>query len=214
MVVEMDQETRGQVKDLFQQLDSVVKIHLFLKEHKCLYCGDTKKLAELIAELSDKIEISEHYDKPGEGKAEEFGVQRVPAIVLEGKEKYKVRFYGIPAGHEFGALIASIIAVSTAQVPLDELTIDDIKDIDEPIHIQVFTTPQCPYCPDMVKLAHFAAILNPNIEADMVESLEFQDLANKYEVFGVPKTIINETISVEGLTPPELFVEKLYDAIR
>ncbi|TFG13864.1 glutaredoxin [Candidatus Thorarchaeota archaeon] len=213
MVVEMDQETQAQVKTLFAPLDSDVKIHLFVKEHECLYCGDTRTLAEKVAELSDKVQVAEHHDEPGKGKAGEFGVQRVPAIVLEGKEPYKVRFYGIPAGHEFGALIAGIIAVSTAEIPLDGAIIEDIKDIDEPVHIQVFTTPQCPYCPDMVKLAHYAAILNPNIESDMVESLEFQDVAKKYEVFGVPKTIINENTAIEGLASPDLFVDKLYEAI-
>ncbi|MHA2072309.1 MAG: thioredoxin family protein [Candidatus Thorarchaeota archaeon] len=47
----------------------------------------------------------------------------------------------------------------------------------------------------------------------MIESLEFQELAQKYEVFGVPKTIFNEDVSVEGLTPPVMFIEKLYEAI-
>ncbi|MHA2213300.1 MAG: thioredoxin family protein, partial [Candidatus Thorarchaeota archaeon] len=64
-----------------------------------------------------------------------------------------------------------------------------------------------------VRLAHQAAILNPLIESDMIEALEFQDLATKYAVFGVPKTIINETVSVEGLTPIEMFLDKLMEAV-
>jgi predicted DsbA family dithiol-disulfide isomerase len=46
----------------------------------------------------------------------------------------------------------------------------------------------------------------------MVEALEFQDLATKYQVFGVPKTIINETVHLEGAVPPDSFVEKLFEA--
>ena len=56
--------------------------------------------------------------------------------------------------------------------------------------------------------------MNPLIEVDQIESLEFSDLARKYEVFGVPKTIFNETVSADGLVPPEMFVEKLYDAVE
>jgi predicted DsbA family dithiol-disulfide isomerase len=66
----------------------------------------------------------------------------------------------------------------------------------------------------MTRLAHQAAILNPLIDAEMFESLEMQEEAAKYEVFGVPKTIFNETVSVDGLTPPEMFVEKLFEAIE
>ncbi|TET15769.1 MAG: glutaredoxin, partial [Candidatus Thorarchaeota archaeon] len=180
-------------------------------DHDCLYCNDTPALVTQVAELSSKIEVVPQ--KGDTTTMDALGVKLHPAIVLHGKREYKVRFYGIPSGHEFGALVAGIVDVSTGIPPLPPDIAEDIKAIDKPIHIRVFTTPQCPYCPGMVRLAHQAAILNPLIEADMVEALEFQDLATKYEVFGVPKSIFNETISVEGLTPPELFVEKLYEAI-
>ena len=213
MVVELSEEMKGQVMELFEPLEDDVTIHLFVKDHMCLYCNDTKELVEQVAELSDKIEVEIHKDEIGKGKAAEFGVMHHPAIVLHGKEQYKIRFYGIPAGHEFGALIGSIVDVSTGSAALPPDIIEDIKAIDEEIHIQVFTTPQCPYCPGMVRLAHMAAVLNPLIQSDMVEALEFQELAQKYEVFGVPKTIFNETVSAEGLTPPEMFIEKLFEAI-
>jgi glutaredoxin-like protein len=208
----MDQATKEQVKVMFATLDEEVTAHLFVKDHDCLYCGDTADLINQVAELSDKVKVEKHTDAIGEGMAAELGVKHHPTIVLHGKEKYKVRFVGIPAGHEFGALIAGIVAVSTANVPLDDDVIADIKDIDKPLHIQVFSTPQCPYCPNMVRLGHYAAILNPLIEADMVEALEFQDLATKYQVFGVPKTIINENVHLEGAVPPDSFVEKLFEA--
>ncbi len=208
----MDQATKEQVKVMFAALDAEVTAHLFVKDHDCLYCGDTAEIINQVAELSNKVKVEKHTDEIGTGMAAELGVRLHPTIVLHGKEKYKVRFIGIPAGHEFGALIAGIVAVSTGSVPLEKDIIDDIKDIDKPLHIQVFSTPQCPYCPNMVRLGHYAAILNPKIEADMVESLEFQDLATKYQVFGVPKTIINETVHLEGAVPPEAFVEKLFEA--
>ncbi len=214
LVVEMDEATKEQVKVMFSTLEDDVTIHLFVKDHDCLYCGDTTALITMVADLSKKITVEKHTDEIGSGKAAEMGVRAHPTVVLHGKDKYKVRFLGIPAGHEFGALIAGIVAVSTGSVPLEPDIIQDIKEIDKPLHIQVFTTPQCPYCPNAVRLAHYAAILNPLIEADMVEALEFQDLANKYKVFGVPKTIINETVHIEGAVPPEAFVEKLYDAVE
>ena len=213
MVVEIDEDTQAQVRELFEPMVNNVVMHVFIDGEKCLYCNDVKSMAEQIAELSDNISLEIHDGPPGKGKAAEFGVEHVPATVLHGAAQYKIKFYGIAAGHEFGALIGSIVDVSieSAQLPPD--IIEDIKALDRPIHIQVFTTPQCPYCPGMVRLANQAAILNPLIESDMIESLEFQELTRKYEVFGVPKTIFNETVSIEGLTPPALFIEKLYEAI-
>ncbi len=213
MVVELDDATKEQVLELFGQLEHDVKIHLFIEEHDCLYCGDTRDLVEQVAELSDKIEVVIYKEALGTDVARDLGVKYHPATIIHGEKPYKVRFYGIPAGHEFSALVGSIIDVSTGKPALEGGIIEDIKSIDKPVHLQVFTTPTCPYCPAMVRLAHQAAILNPLIEADMIEALEFQELSKKYQVFGVPKTVINETVSVEGLIPPELFVEKLFEAV-
>lgn len=212
MVVEMDEETRKEVEKRFKALENQVTIHLFLEDHDCLYCNDTRDLAGNVAEVSDKIELVEHSFPQEKETATEMGIRFTPAIVLHGEKKYKVRFYGIPAGHEFGALISDIINVSTGSVDLPDEMVADIEAIDRAVHVQVFTTPQCPYCPNVVRLAHQAAIINPKIEADMIESLEFKELAQQYEVFGVPKAIFNEVITAEGNITPNEFVDKLYEA--
>ena len=43
----------------------------------------------------------------------------------------------------------------------------------------------------------------------MVEAIEFPHLSNKYQVFGVPLTIINETIRIEGAMPEARFVHEM-----
>ena len=58
-------------------------------------------------------------------------------------------------------------------------------------------------------LAHRLAMESDWIRADMVEATEFPHLANKYEVFGVPRTVINETIHVEGAVPEPMLVNEL-----
>ena len=213
MVVEMDDATRAQVTEMFELLTDNVTIHLFTADHDCLYCNDTRDMAEMVAEVSDKVTVEEHKGSLTSGVAKELGVEHTPAMVLHGKKPYKVKFYGIPAGHEFAALIGGIVDVSAGVAPLPPDVIEDIKSIDKPVRIRVFVTPQCPYCAGMTRLAHQAAIINPLITGEMFESLEFQEEATRFEVFGVPKTIFNETISVDGLTPPEMFVEKLFEAI-
>jgi predicted DsbA family dithiol-disulfide isomerase len=47
------------------------------------------------------------------------------------------------------------------------------------------------------------------ITADMVEATEFPHLANKYQVYGVPRTVINETIHIEGAVPEPMLVNEL-----
>jgi len=45
-----------------------------------------------------------------------------------------------------------------------------------------------------------------------VESTEFPHLANKFNVYGVPKTVVNETVSFEGAVPEEEFLARVLEA--
>jgi len=65
-----------------------------------------------------------------------------------------------------------------------------------------------------VQLAHATAIENKNITADMIEITEFPHLAQKYQIHGVPKTIINEDIHVEGAVPEFRFVQEVSRALE
>jgi predicted DsbA family dithiol-disulfide isomerase len=53
------------------------------------------------------------------------------------------------------------------------------------------------------------AIESPRITADMIEATEFPHLAQKYHVAGVPRTIINETVAIEGAVPEETFLDHI-----
>ena len=62
-------------------------------------------------------------------------------------------------------------------------------------------------------LAHRMAMESEWITADMVEATEFPHLANKYQVYGVPRTVINETIHIEGAVPETVLVNKLMEVL-
>ena len=57
-------------------------------------------------------------------------------------------------------------------------------------------------------LAHQLAIESDLIRADMVEVIEFPYLATKYQVMGVPRTVINETIQIEGAMPEQMLMRE------
>jgi thiol-disulfide isomerase/thioredoxin len=73
-----------------------------------------------------------------------------------------------------------------------------LKNLDKPLLLQVFVTPSCPHCPRAVLLAHQMAMENPQmIRAEGVEATEFPELANRFNVRGVPQTVINAFLAAE-----------------
>jgi predicted DsbA family dithiol-disulfide isomerase len=50
------------------------------------------------------------------------------------------------------------------------------------------------------------AFHSPHITAVTVQATEFYDLARKFRVTGVPKTVVNEQIEILGALPEPQFV--------
>ncbi|HEY7292399.1 MAG TPA: thioredoxin family protein [Vicinamibacterales bacterium] len=52
------------------------------------------------------------------------------------------------------------------------------------------------------------AFANENIHSIAVEATEFPDLARKYQVSGVPKTVVNDAVEILGALPQDAFIEQ------
>jgi len=50
------------------------------------------------------------------------------------------------------------------------------------------------------------AVESPNVTSIIVEASEYPDLVRKYQVSGVPKTIVNGRVEILGARPEEDFV--------
>lgn len=97
------------------------------------------------------------------------------------------------AGYEFISLMESLELAASGDSGLTKLTRERLKGLAKPLALQVFVTPTCPYCPRAVVLAFKLAVESPQITASMVEASEFPHLANRYQVSGVPHTLIGES---------------------
>jgi glutaredoxin-like protein len=127
-------------------------------------------------------------------KAESMGIDKIPALAVLGGEgeDYRIRFFGIPAGYEFTSLLETITMVSHRDSGLTPATREKLKALPGPLDLQVFVTPTCPYCPRAVLTAFRFAMESEKVHASMVEASEFPHLANKYQVSGVPHTVIGD----------------------
>jgi len=63
-----------------------------------------------------------------------------------------------------------------------------------------------------VRLAHQFALEHDLIRADMVEATEFPRLAQRYGVRGVPRTVVNEDVFIDGALPEEAYLSRVLEA--
>ena len=139
MIQEKDQET---IRTRFQEMDGAVTLVTFTQtDDPPQYATETVTLMQELATLSDKINVVVHDFKDEGDKAEQFGVEQVPAIVVEGTKDYGVRYYGFPGGYEFPALLEDIIDVSKGESGLSEQSKERLSSLTTPVHLRVFSTP-------------------------------------------------------------------------
>jgi len=193
--------------DLQERMVDPVRIVMFTQEIECKFCSETRQLAQELAALSDKLSVEVYDLVANADKAKEYRVEKIPALAIIGKKDYGVRIYGIPYGYELQTLISAVVNVSKGTTDLSDKTKTILADVKLPVHIQVFVTLTCPHCPVAASIAHKLAIESDMITADVIDAGEFPTLAQKYQVIGVPKIVINEKIEFVGAFNEDLFAE-------
>jgi glutaredoxin-like protein len=146
----ISQEDQNYLKDLFaEKLTNDVTLRFYtLREtglivpgQDCGTCRDTHQILNELVDLSDKLSLEVHDFYKERSEAEAAGIDEIPAIALEGQNKGKVRYVGVPAGYEFASLIEDLIDVSRGTTELQPYTREVLGKLTEPVHIQVFVTP-------------------------------------------------------------------------
>ena len=195
-------------------LKGPVKLIVFTQDMECQFCQAARELVEQVAILSEKFSVQVYDFLKDTEAVKAYGIDKIPAIVVEGEKDSGIRFFGLPSGYEFGSLLEAANIVSRSNAMLSPETLEILSPLDRPVHIQVFVTPTCPYCPIVVKTALRFAFAKEQIRADMVETTMFPHLANRYAVLSVPKVVINETFSFEGVLPEKQFAEQVMRAVQ
>jgi len=215
----LNDDITGQIQQVFANLRDPVDVLFFGKKTGCEYCDETLSLVGEVTGLTDKLGLQVYDIDDDQALAQQYKVDKAPGLVLVGRDgdqilDYGVRYAGIPSGHEFSSLIHDLVLISGRDSGLGEDTRRFLEGLTQPVLLQVFVTPTCPYCPQAVVLAHQMALESPMVEAEMVEAMEFPDLAQRFNVSGVPQTTINSGAgTVVGAVPEEYMIDEIKQAL-
>lgn len=132
-----------------KELKKDVTIHFFtttasllsIPGRDCPTCPQAQELLEDLVDLSPKLHLKKHdfFSQPQE--RDDYGVERIPGIVLEVEGGSRLKYYGVPAGYEFATLLEDLNTLSRGVSPLAMETRKKLRRVNQPVHIQVFVTP-------------------------------------------------------------------------
>jgi len=140
MAILTDRDKKA-VQGELSKLAGPVKLVVFSSELGSESCAETGRLVREVAECSDLVSVEVYNLHIDRDRAAAYGVDRVPAVVVEGARDYGIRFFGLPAGYEFTNLIDGMVVASSGEPTLTPETLERLRGLTEPVHIQVFATP-------------------------------------------------------------------------
>ena len=213
----MDGRTKDQVQErLARTLINAVELTLYRRPDSgrlvlpgglgCQTCDVTEELARTLVEAApEKLNLTVI-----DVTQERADVEAVPTLAVgRAGEESRITFQGLPSGYEFATLLDAIERVSGTGHQLSAEAVDQLSIVDGEVEVMVFVTPTCPYCPGAASLANRMALASPKVRALVVEANEYPELSNRFQVQGVPRTVVNRSGAFVGALPEAMFVDSV-----
>ena len=206
----LNEEISSQIREVFSKMEKEVTLVTIVDEDvkKSL---ELKEVLEEISELGEKVRLEVHKKGENPETEEKINADKFPVVaLLDNDGKYRgVKFHGIPGGHELNSFVMAIYNLAGPGQELSPEIIENIKGIDKKINVKVGISLTCHHCPEVVIATQRMAIENENIEAEMIDVLQFADIRIKHNIMSVPAIIINDSEVYFGAKKIEEIIELL-----
>ena len=175
-------------------LDNAIKTQLQT------YLGRLRQPIELVASLDDGPKSAELREllreiaalSPLVAVREDGTDARRPSFsVGRPGEPARIRFAGIPIGHEFTSLVLALLHTGGHPPKVEADTIERIKGLKGEFHFETYVSLSCHNCPDVVQALNLMAALNPGVESVMIDGALFQEEVEGRNIMAVPTVFLN-----------------------
>jgi alkyl hydroperoxide reductase subunit AhpF len=139
-----DEETGAEIAEVLSDMTEPVRLLLFVEDDECAPCQTQRSLLEGVAALSDKLSLEIVSPEERRETVDAYGIDRFPATLPLGEKDYGIRFFGVTGGREFASFLQAIMMISTGRSGLPTELEPLVREIQRPVHIQIFVTLTCP----------------------------------------------------------------------
>ena len=199
----LEQATLEQLRTHFQKIQRPVELVASLDEKP--KADEMRTFLDEISALSDKINVT--CDSEADARMPSF------SVACQGEDP-RIRFAGLPLGHELTSLVLAILHVSGHPPKEEQALIDRIRGIEGDFRFETYITLSCHNCPDVVQAFNLMAAVNPRIRHTMIDGKLFMDEIDRHKIEAVPMIFLNGQSFARGRKQLKEFVEMVVSASR
>ena len=193
----LDANIKSQLKAYFEKIVQPIVLTATLDDSPA--STQMLELLNEVAEQSEKIHV--RTDGDSENK---------PSFTVgKDDEVARIRFSGLPMGHEMTSFILAILQASGYPPKVEAEIIERIRGLSGKFRFQTFISLSCHNCPDVVQALNLMAALNSNIEHEMIDGALFQGLVDQHQIMAVPTVLLNDQVFGQGRMNAEEIIAKL-----
>jgi alkyl hydroperoxide reductase subunit F len=193
----LDATLQTQLKAYLERLQKPIELVASVDDSAA--AQDMRTLLNQIAALSDKVSVREVDDG-----------ERTPSFSIgEPGQPARIRFAGLPMGHEFTSLVLALLQTGGHPPKVEPELIEQIRAIDGELDLEVYMSLSCHNCPDVVQALNLLAVLNPRIRTTTIDGALFQEEVTRREIMAVPSVFLNGQFFGAGRMGLEEILAKL-----
>lgn len=132
---------RTEIRKILGEMKNPVKLVNFTQTFECDTCQDTRLLLEELAAIDDKVTVEVLNFTLDKERVDAYGIEKIPATVIESDGNQRIRIFGVPAGYEFASLLEGIVLASRRDSGLGPAARSVVASVKKPLHLEVLVTP-------------------------------------------------------------------------
>ena len=194
----LDESIRSQLREHLEKIQRPVEIVAELD------AGETsERVRALLKELEElSPQLSWREGPVAATRLPTFAVGQLGALG-------RMRFCGVPMGHEFSSLVLALLHAGGHPPRVDPDLRAQIEAIPGEQHFETFVSLSCQTCPGVVQALNLFATLNAGITHTMVDGSVFAEEVEKRNVLAVPMVFRGDEIFAQGAISEVQILEKL-----
>jgi NADH-dependent peroxiredoxin subunit F len=197
----LDADMKSQVQAYLQRLETPIELVASLDDGA--NSQEMRRLVEDLASLSPKV--TARFDG-SDVRRPSFSVG--PAGAGDSNAA-RIRFAGLPMGHEFTSLILALLQSGGYPPKVDAAVIEQIKGLSGRFHFETYVSLECHNCPDVIQALNLMAALNPGVTSTMIEGGMYRAEVEARNVMAVPMVFMNGEHFGQGRMSIEEILAKL-----
>lgn len=193
----LEDNIKNQLKSYLERLQQPIELVASLDDSE-----KSIELRDLLREIATLSPLVSQREDGNDARKPSFSVGRPGEVA-------RIRFAGLPMGHEFTSLVLALLQVSGYPPKVEDATIGQIKAISGQYRFETYISLSCHNCPDVVQALNLLAMLNPGIESVMIDGALFQSEVNERKIMAVPIVFLNGEVFGQGRMTLEEIIAKL-----